>query len=84
MTFGRVVTHRGVMSKTTKQTLVDTLDRGLSEIAAAKILGVSVRTLQRMSRRGEGPRRIRISPRRTIYRERECLDYVESRAAHLP
>jgi hypothetical protein len=73
------MTHQGVMSKITT-TQVAPLDRGISETAAARILGISVRTLQRMSRRGEGPRRIRISPRRTIYRERECLDYVEVRA----
>jgi predicted DNA-binding transcriptional regulator AlpA len=69
-----------MLGMSNKSQLIASLDRGVSESAAAEILGVSVDTLQRMGRRGEGPRRIKISRRRVIYREQECLDYVESRA----
>jgi hypothetical protein len=56
------------------------LDRGISEAAAAEILGISVDTLRRMARRNEGPHRRKISPRRVTYRERECYEYREAAA----
>jgi predicted DNA-binding transcriptional regulator AlpA len=56
------------------------LDRGISETAAAEILGISVDTLRRMGKRNEGPKRRRVSPRRVSYSERECYAYLEASA----
>jgi predicted DNA-binding transcriptional regulator AlpA len=55
-------------------------DRGISEAAAAEILGISVDTLRRMARRNEGPHQRKISPRRVTYSERECYEFCESAA----
>jgi predicted DNA-binding transcriptional regulator AlpA len=53
--------------------------RILSEPAAAHMLGVSPDTLKRMSARGEGPPRIKLSPRRIGYRLADCLAFIEAR-----
>ena len=50
-----------------------TPDRIVSEKEAAEIRGVSPDTLQRQAERGEGPERIRLSPRRVGYRLSELL-----------
>jgi predicted DNA-binding transcriptional regulator AlpA len=55
--------------------------RILSEPAAAHMLGVSPDTLRRMAGRGEGPRRIKLSQRRVGYRLRECIEWIDARAA---
>ena len=55
------------------------LYRMLDEAAAAHVLGVSPDTLKRMSQRGEGPPRIKISPRRVGYRLRDCVAWIEQR-----
>ena len=39
-------------------------DRLITERATAEILGISPDTLRRLNRRGEGPSRRKISPRR--------------------
>ena len=54
------------------------VDRGISETAAAEILGVSVDTLRRMAKRNEGPARRKVSPKRVSYSERECYEYREA------
>jgi predicted DNA-binding transcriptional regulator AlpA len=43
-------------------------DRLINEKLTAKILGISCDTLRRLGRRGEGPRRRKISPRRVGYK----------------
>ena len=43
-------------------------DRIVSEKEACEIRGVSPDTLQRQAARGEGPQRIRLSPRRVGYK----------------
>jgi predicted DNA-binding transcriptional regulator AlpA len=48
-------------------------DRIVSEKEAAKIRGVSEYTLRRQAARGEGPTRIRLSPRRVGYRYSELF-----------
>jgi predicted DNA-binding transcriptional regulator AlpA len=48
-------------------------DRIVSEKTAAEIRGVSPDTLRRQAARGEGPQRIRLSPRRVGYRMSEIL-----------
>lgn len=48
---------------------------------AAKILGISVRTLTRMEARGEAPPRIHISPRVTGYRDSALNEFLKSRTA---
>jgi predicted DNA-binding transcriptional regulator AlpA len=49
-------------------------DRIISEKEAAQLRNVSPDTLRRQAARGEGPRRIRLSPRRVGYRLSEVLD----------
>ena len=52
-------------------------DRLISEKLAAEILGISADTLRRLGRRGEGPKRRKISPRRVGYKLSEvegCRD----------
>ncbi len=49
----------------------------LNEDAAAEILGVSVRTLQRQRVRGDGPRYVKIG-KRVLYREEDLQAYIES------
>ena len=60
---------------------IDALDihRVISEAAAAHLQGVSPDTLKRMSARGEGPRRIKLSPRRIGYRLSDCLTFLKTR-----
>ena len=48
-------------------------DRIVSEKEPAEIRGVSPDTLRRAAERGEGPERIRLSPRRVGYRLSELL-----------
>jgi hypothetical protein len=48
-------------------------DRIVSEKEAARIRGVSEYTLRRQAERGEGPERIRLSPRRIGYRISDLL-----------
>jgi predicted DNA-binding transcriptional regulator AlpA len=48
-------------------------DRIVSEREAAQIRNVSPDTLRRLAARGEGPRRIKLSPRRVGYRLSEVL-----------
>lgn len=47
----------------------------VSKIEAAKMLNISTWTLDRMFKRGEGPRRTRLSDRRVGYRLREIRQY---------
>jgi predicted DNA-binding transcriptional regulator AlpA len=54
--------------------------RMLDETAAAHVLGISTMTLRRMSKNGEGPERIKISPRRVGYRLRDCVAWLERKA----
>jgi predicted DNA-binding transcriptional regulator AlpA len=53
--------------------------RVLSEPAAAHLCGVSSDTLRRLAARGEGPRRIKLSPRRVGYRLADCLAWLRAR-----
>jgi predicted DNA-binding transcriptional regulator AlpA len=55
-----------------------TSNRVVTEAEAAEKLSVSTYTLKRLSARGEGPPRIRVSPRRVGYRERDLEAYIES------
>jgi predicted DNA-binding transcriptional regulator AlpA len=48
-------------------------DRIVSEREAAQIRGVSEYTLRRQAQRGEGPERIKLSPRRIGYRYSSLL-----------
>jgi len=48
-------------------------DRIVSEKEAAQIRGVSEYTLRRQAQRGEGPLRIKLSPRRVGYRLSDLL-----------
>ena len=47
--------------------------------AAAKIFGISTRTLRRMQSRGEGPKRVRITDHRFGYRNSEIQKFLEAR-----
>jgi predicted DNA-binding transcriptional regulator AlpA len=51
------------------------LDRLITEQATAEILGISPDTLRRLNRRGEGPTRRNISPRRVGYKLSEVEAY---------
>jgi predicted DNA-binding transcriptional regulator AlpA len=51
-------------------------DRIISESEACVLLGVSADTLQRRSRRGEGPARLKLSPRRVGYRLADILSLI--------
>jgi predicted DNA-binding transcriptional regulator AlpA len=50
-------------------------DRLITEHATAEILGISPDTLRRLSKRGEGPIRRKVSPRRVGYRLSEVEAY---------
>ena len=52
------------------------LDRLISETEAASMYGISRDTLRRRFERGEGPPKIRMSPRRVGYRLRDVLDDI--------
>jgi predicted DNA-binding transcriptional regulator AlpA len=56
-----------------------TLDRIISETEAAGLNGVSRDTFRRRIDRGEGPPKIRMSPRRVGYRLRDVLDDIKQR-----
>jgi predicted DNA-binding transcriptional regulator AlpA len=55
------------------------LDRIISETEAAGLNGVSRDTFRRRTDRGEGPPKIRMSPRRIGYRLRDVLDDIRQR-----
>jgi predicted DNA-binding transcriptional regulator AlpA len=55
-----------------------TSNRVVTEAEAAEKLSVSTYALKRLSARSEGPPRIRVSPRRVGYRERDLDAYIES------
>jgi predicted DNA-binding transcriptional regulator AlpA len=55
-------------------------DRVVSEAVAAEIVGVSIDTLRRVCGRGEGPRRIKLSPRRVGYRIRDLESWLNERS----
>ena len=57
-----------------------TTNRVLSEVVAAEMLGFSVDTLRRLCERGEGPPRLRLSPRRIGYRVRDLEIWLDERA----
>ena len=59
-------------------------DRILSERVTAKILGISPDTLRRLNRRGEGPTRRRISPRRVGYKASEVEAYRDGEPLQPP
>lgn len=52
----------------------------LAPASAARLLGVSVRSLERWRVSGEGPAYVRIGPRRVAYREADLDAWLESRA----
>jgi predicted DNA-binding transcriptional regulator AlpA len=51
-------------------------DRILSEVETATLAGVSSQTLRRMSDRGQGPPRLKISLRRVGYRLRDVQTWL--------
>ena len=51
------------------------LDRLVSEKTAAELLNISKDTLRRLDKRGEGPKRRKISPRRVGYLLSEIRAY---------
>lgn len=53
----------------------NTPDRLITERATAEILSVSPDTLRRLNRRGKGPKRRKISPRRVGYKLSEVEAY---------
>jgi len=55
------------------------LDRLISETEAAGLYGISRDTLRRRIDRGDGPPKIRMSPRRVGYRLRDVLDDIKQR-----
>lgn len=55
-------------------------DRLITEKTAAEILSISRDTLRRLGRRSEGPRRIRLSPRRVGYRIRDLESWLNGRS----
>jgi predicted DNA-binding transcriptional regulator AlpA len=56
-------------------------DRIINEKATAEILGISRDTLRRLNRRGEGPTRRKISPRRVGYKFSEVEAYLDGVSA---
>jgi len=61
-----------------------TLDRIISETEAAGLNGVSRDTFRRRIDRGDGPPKIRMSPRRVGYRLRDVLDDIKQREMRAP
>lgn len=55
------------------------IDPVISELEAAEAGNVSTSTLRRMHKRGEGPPRIRLSPRRVGYRRRDVEQWLSNR-----
>jgi hypothetical protein len=56
-------------------------DALVSDSVTARLLNIHLATLRRMRRRGEGPRRIKISPRRYGTRLRDIGAYINSAPA---
>jgi predicted DNA-binding transcriptional regulator AlpA len=54
-------------------------DKLISPAQAAELMNISLATLQRRWREGEGPRRIRISARRLGVKLRDLRDYLDAR-----
>jgi predicted DNA-binding transcriptional regulator AlpA len=52
-------------------------DRLVSPKVAAQLLNISLPTLRRMWERGEGPRRLRVSPRRDGCRLKDIAAYLD-------
>jgi predicted DNA-binding transcriptional regulator AlpA len=61
-----------------------TPDRLISERTTAEILGISPDTLRRLSHRGEGPTRRKISPRRVGYKTSEVEAYRDGKPQPQP
>ena len=59
----------------------DGIDYVRSRQEAAKIMGVSVRTLKRMELRGEAPPRVKITERIIGYRDSAIDQFLTSRTA---
>ena len=57
------------------------IDYVRSRREAAKIMGVSVRTLTRMERSGQAPPRIRVSARIVGYRDSAINEFLNARTA---
>jgi predicted DNA-binding transcriptional regulator AlpA len=55
-------------------------DRLITERVTAEILGISPDTLRRLSHRGEGPTRRKISPRRVGYKVSEVEAYRDGKS----
>jgi predicted DNA-binding transcriptional regulator AlpA len=60
-------------------TIPQNIDPVISESEAAEAGNVSTSTLRRMHKRGEGPPRIRLSPRRIGYRRHDIEEWLSSR-----
>lgn len=52
----------------------------ISKKEAAELLDISVDTLDRMTARGEGPKRVQLSARRVGFQMRELRQWIERRA----
>jgi prophage regulatory protein len=48
---------------------------------AAELIGVSIRTLERLCRAGTGPRKIRLSPGRVGFRRSDIAEWLADREA---
>ena len=55
--------------------------RVLDERTAAKFIGVSPLTLERLRKTGAAPRHLRLSQRRLGYRLHDILEWLDARAA---
>ncbi len=53
----------------------------LTEREAARLLRLSVRTLQRLAAAGTGPAKMRLTRRRIAYRRSDLLEWIAVRAA---
>jgi len=54
-------------------------DRVISKADAAKMLGISIDTLDRMNARREGPPRVQLSDRRVGYRISSLRDWISEK-----
>ena len=57
------------------------IEAAVSEVTAAKLMGLSVRTLQAWRVRGGGPRFMRFG-RAVRYRRRALIEYMDQRAVN--
>ncbi|KAB2869624.1 MAG: helix-turn-helix domain-containing protein [Bauldia sp.] len=57
------------------------IEAAVSEVTAAKLMGLSVRTLQAWRVRGGGPRFMRFG-RAVRYRRRDLIEYMDQRAVN--